>query len=92
MVQLKKDINTLNENNDNYLKKAYYILKYYHENDNQEINYTFNIFNDLIPNNRNTENISYILKNKNFNDNKNFYDNYEFTYILNIYKKKNIDK
>ena len=91
MVQLKKDINSINENNDNYLKEAYYILKYYPENDNQGNNYKFNFFGELIPNNNHTETNSYILKIGNYNYNKNYSDTkYEFTYILNIFERKKI--
>ena len=91
-VKLLNDINYTNDNNDNYLKEAYYILKYYSIMDQQEINKIFDISNELIPNNNNSETNSYILKIKNNNDNKNFNANYEFTYILNIYESTKILK
>ena len=86
LVQL---VNT--ETNNNYLGKGYYTLKYYSEDSEQGKN-IYNIDHDLIFIDK--TNSSYILKieiKNNYNIKKPI-DNYEFKYILNIYKKQEILK
>ena len=83
-----------NTNTKTSLKKASYIFKYYNDNNGQNIDNIFDLKSELNqvnnPNNINYYNL--VIQNKNQNQNINITNNYNFTYFLKIYDKKDIIK
>ena len=89
LVQLNNS--DINNTEGNFMENANYILKFYPQNYEEDINNIFNLEHkekyDSIS--KKSGNSTYILKCKT-NYNETNFDNYEFTYILNIYEKEKI--
>ena len=77
-----------NGNNDESLKKATYIIKYYNNDDNNDNNMDsiFDLTNKFIQRNNNKSSYNLILQNKNNKKFINFTDNYNCTFFLKLFK------
>ena len=83
--KLLNDNNENNENNNNPLETANYILRYYITDEEQDFKDKFNFIGT-----KKVENNKLQIHIENKNANMNFTGKYNFTYIFNIYKNKEL--